>query len=78
MPWMVLALARPEVHETFPRLWAERQTQEIRLKALPRWACERLVRQALGASIGREMLERIVALAAHGVSRCRDGAPDVR
>ncbi|KYF78178.1 hypothetical protein BE20_25480 [Sorangium cellulosum] len=63
MPWMVLALARPEVHETFPRLWAERQTQEIRLKELPRKACERLVRQALGASIGREMLERIVALA---------------
>ncbi|WP_437319394.1 protein kinase domain-containing protein [Sorangium sp. So ce385] len=63
MPWMVLALARPEVHEAFPRLWAERQTQEIRLKELPRKACERLVRQALGASIGREMLERIVALA---------------
>ncbi|WP_129574333.1 MULTISPECIES: hypothetical protein [Sorangium] len=33
------------------------------MKELPRKACERLVRQALGASIGREMLERIVALA---------------
>ena len=48
-PWMVLALARPEVHEVFPRLWAERQNvQEIRLKELGRKAGERLVRQVLG------------------------------
>ena len=28
-PLFVLALARPEVHELFPRLWAERGAQEI-------------------------------------------------
>src|SRR5262249_20124220 len=48
-PWMVLALARPEVFEVFPKLWAERHNvQEIRLKELGRKAGERLVRQVLG------------------------------
>ncbi len=60
-PWMVLALARPEVYEVFPRLWAERQNvQEIRLKELGRKAGERLVRQVLGDSVGPETVERIV------------------
>src|SRR6476646_9316330 len=54
-PWMVLALARPEVYDVFPRLWAERQNvQEIRLKDLGRRAGERLVRQVLGDSVGTE------------------------
>jgi eukaryotic-like serine/threonine-protein kinase len=51
-PWMVLALARPEVHERFPKLWVERNVQEIRLKELSRKASERLVRQVLGESAG--------------------------
>ncbi len=60
-PWMVLALARPEVYEVFPKLWAERQNvQEIRLKELGRKAGERLVRQVLGDSVGPETTERIV------------------
>ncbi len=60
-PWMVLALARPEVHEVFPKLWAERQNvQEIRLKELGRKAGERLVRQVLGDSVGPETIERLV------------------
>ncbi|HEX7837606.1 MAG TPA: serine/threonine-protein kinase PknK, partial [Kofleriaceae bacterium] len=60
-PWMVLALARPEVFEMFPRLWAERQNvQEIRLKELGRRAGERLVRQVLGDSVGPETIERLV------------------
>jgi hypothetical protein len=47
-PWMVLALARPEVFEIFPKLWAERQNvQEIR-------------RQVLGDSVGPETIERLV------------------
>ncbi|HEX8112239.1 MAG TPA: hypothetical protein VF516_31110, partial [Kofleriaceae bacterium] len=57
----VLALARPEVFEVFPRLWAERQNvQEIRLQELGRKAGERLVRQVLGDHIGPETLERLV------------------
>jgi hypothetical protein len=64
-PWMVLALARPEVFEIFPKLWAERQNvQEIRLKELGRKAGERLVRQVLGDRIGPETMERLVEQAA--------------
>ncbi len=60
-PWMVLALARPEVLEVFPKLWAERQhVQEIRLKELGRKAGERLVRQVLGDRVGAETIERLV------------------
>ena len=32
-PLFVLALARPEVHAIFPRLWADREPQEIRARA---------------------------------------------
>ncbi|HEX2688139.1 MAG TPA: protein kinase, partial [Kofleriaceae bacterium] len=60
-PWMVLALARPEVYEVFPKLWAERQNvQEIRLNELGRKASERLVRQVLGDSVGQEAMDRLV------------------
>jgi hypothetical protein len=60
-PWMVLALARPEVFEVFPRLWSERQSaQEIRLKELGRRAGERLVRQVLGDKLGPEAIARLV------------------
>jgi len=60
-PWMVLALARPEVYEVFPKLWAERQNvQEIRLKELGRKAGERLARQVLGDDVGPDTIERLV------------------
>ncbi|HSK00217.1 MAG TPA: protein kinase [Kofleriaceae bacterium] len=61
LPWMVLALARPDVFELFPKLWAERQNvQEIRLKELGRKAGERLVRQVLGDRVGPETIARLV------------------
>ncbi len=60
-PWMVLALARPEVFEAFPRLWADRQNvQGLRLKELGRRAGERLVRQVLGDAVGSDTVERLV------------------
>jgi tetratricopeptide (TPR) repeat protein len=62
-PCMVLALARPEVHTLFPKLWADRGFQEIRLKELSRKASERLVRQMLDESVGAETVERIVTQA---------------
>ena len=63
-PWMVLALARPEVFEVFPRLWADRQNvQEIRLKELGRKAGVRLVRQVLGDRVGPQTMERMVTQA---------------
>ncbi|HWO22583.1 MAG TPA: protein kinase [Kofleriaceae bacterium] len=88
-PWMVLALARPEVFDVFPKLWAERQNvQEIRLKELGRKAGERLVRQVLGDSVGPDTIERLVKqadgnafyleelirAAAEGKDRGKDGA----
>jgi hypothetical protein len=61
--WMVLALARPEVHAQFPRLWIDRNVQEIRLKPLGRRAGERLVREALGEPPSAEIVERLVTKA---------------
>ncbi|MEO8704370.1 MAG: protein kinase [Kofleriaceae bacterium] len=47
-PWLVVAIARPEVHELFPRLWSERGVQELRLGELTAKTSEKLVRQMLG------------------------------
>ena len=63
-PFMVLALARPEVHEVFPKLWEERDTQEIRLGELTRRASEKLVREVLGEAVPAGTVARIVELAA--------------
>jgi len=62
-PWTVLAMARPDLYEVFPRLWAEREVQEIRLKGLGRRASERLVRQVLGTGVGTRTIESLVAQA---------------
>ena len=62
-PWMVPALARPEVHELFPKLWVERGIQEIHLKGLTRKASERLVRQVLGDEVSPKTVDRLVAQA---------------
>jgi len=59
-PWLVLALARPEVHELFPRLWAERGAQEIRLDELGKKTSERLVRHVLAQS-GAQTTDTLVA-----------------
>jgi tetratricopeptide (TPR) repeat protein len=59
-PWMVLALARPDVHELFPRLWSERGLQEIKLDTLKKKGSEQLVRKVLGAQATDEMVARLV------------------
>jgi len=46
-PLMLLSLARPELHQEFPNLWASRSVHEIRLSGLSRKAAERLVREVL-------------------------------
>jgi tetratricopeptide (TPR) repeat protein len=61
---MVLALARPEVHETFPKLWAERGLQEMRLGELTRRAASILVREALGDGVTEEQVKLILERAA--------------
>jgi serine/threonine protein kinase/tetratricopeptide (TPR) repeat protein len=63
-PLMVLAVARPEVHDLFPRLWEGRAVQQVRLAELSRRAGERLVRQALGARTSAETVAALVERAA--------------
>ena len=59
-PLLVVALARPEVHDRFPRLWEGRDVQELRLPALTRRAAERLVRELLGQHVDAATVQRIV------------------
>jgi len=58
----VFALARPEVHEVFPRLWAEREVHEIRLKQLGAKAAERLARHVLGDKVAVNVVDKLVKL----------------
>jgi ATP/maltotriose-dependent transcriptional regulator MalT len=53
------------VHTLFPRLWAARGAQEIRLRELSRRASERLVRLALGPAISPPTLASLLDRA-HG------------
>jgi tetratricopeptide (TPR) repeat protein len=62
-PFLVVALARPEVTARFPGLFAERGAQDVRLGPLTPKASERLVRAALGASADAATVQRIVARA---------------
>jgi tetratricopeptide (TPR) repeat protein len=65
-PLAVLGLARPELKEMFPRLWGERNTQELRLQGLTRKASVELVQRVLGArtALEAETIDRIVMQAA--------------
>ncbi|WP_434388463.1 protein kinase domain-containing protein [Melittangium boletus] len=58
-PFMVLALARPEVKQLFPGLWG-RALQELSLNGLSRKACARLVREVLGAEVPESVVRRAV------------------
>ncbi|MFO0592937.1 MAG: protein kinase [Polyangiaceae bacterium] len=60
-PLFVVALARPEVNERFPSLWAGRNLQEIKLGPLTPKAAERLARAALGDAADAATIQRIVA-----------------
>ncbi|HZF47557.1 MAG TPA: protein kinase [Polyangiaceae bacterium] len=57
--FMVLALARPEVHDMYPNMWTG-TVQLLQLHPLPRRAGERLVRQILGPDVSSAELARII------------------
>jgi tetratricopeptide (TPR) repeat protein len=63
-PFFVLALARPSVHELFPRLWSGRHVQELKLHELSSKASALLIREALGPDVSPSVLERMVQQAA--------------
>lgn len=58
---LLLAFARLEVHQTFPKLWHEHKLQEIQLKGLSKRACERLIQEVLGKQISEEATARMIA-----------------
>jgi len=58
-PFMVLALARPEVKELFPNLWS-RRPQELSLQGLSRKAGTKLVREVLGPQVSDAVIQRAV------------------
>lgn len=64
LPFMVLAVARPEAHERFPRLFVERSREEIRLGGLARRAAAHLVREMLGSRADEGTTSRLVEQAA--------------
>lgn len=59
-PLLVMALARSEVKELFPRLWEGRSIQELHLAGLGRKASERLVHEVLGDRAAPDMVSRLV------------------
>ncbi len=63
-PFAVIALARPEVHERFPKLWVDRQLTEIRLAPLSRRIAETLIRDAIGNHVAATNIAALVDRAA--------------
>lgn len=63
-PLFVLALARPEIRDVFPRLWAGLDLQTIQLLPLSRGASEKLVRSVLGEGVAADTVARVVERAA--------------
>jgi tetratricopeptide (TPR) repeat protein len=61
---MILALARPEVLEVFPRLWEGRDVQTLRLQELKRTSSEKLVREVLGSRVSDAVVADLAGRAA--------------
>lgn len=59
-PLLVIVLARPEVHELFPKLWSQRGVSELRLSGLTRRACADLVRDILGPHVEPAVTDRVI------------------
>lgn len=65
--FMVLAVARGDVHDAFPQLWAQRSLQEVRLGPLVRRAGEKLIREVLGDDLSSAEVVRLLDRAAGNV-----------
>jgi tetratricopeptide (TPR) repeat protein len=64
LPFMVLALARPEVKDVFPSLWQKRPVLDLPLGELTPKAAARLARHVLGDDADAATIDRVVAKAA--------------
>jgi tetratricopeptide (TPR) repeat protein len=63
-PLMVVALARPNLDERFPRLWVERGVHSLPLGGLTRRAAETLARDVLGERGSPEVVAKVCERAA--------------
>jgi len=63
-PFMVLAFARPEVYDVFPRLWAGRNLHTIALNGLTKRSAETLAKNVLGPGVEAAKIAKIVERAA--------------
>ncbi len=59
-PFFVVAVARPELHEQAPRVWAGHNLLEVQLGPLPRRAAHALAESVLGARVSAERVAEIV------------------
>ena len=59
-PFLVVAFARPEVHEVFPNVWASRNVHTIPLAGLTRRSAETLVKTMLGETTQSRTIADIV------------------
>lgn len=59
-PLCVVAFARPELEDVFPRLWHEHNTQSLALKGLSKKACERLIAHVLGRALPAAAVARAI------------------
>ena len=59
-PFFVLAVARPDVHERFPRLWQGLGAQELELRPLSARASQQLVRATLGEDLDPAVMTQLV------------------
>lgn len=59
-PLMVLAMARPEVHQRFVGLWSERNLNEVRLGGLSKKAAEKLVKEVLGKDVSEAQVNLLI------------------
>ena len=62
-PLMIVALARPEIHDVFSELWTKRGVTELRLGGLSRRAAAEMVTEALGDEAPTEIVERVISRA---------------
>ena len=85
-PLMLLALARPEVHDLFPSLWSRANVQEIKLQGLTKKASEKLIKSVL-EQVSDETVARLTErsdgnafhleeLIRHVAERSADSMPD--
>ncbi len=58
-PFVVLALARPELNSVYPNVWGKRRLVEIHLRELSRRAALELARGVLGERADQATLERL-------------------